>query len=284
MQPQALRTTFIRICALFAILPVAVGFTTPALSQSAGQAKIANATASECKTISVGGPTSWQPVSYIASDGRQIGVGIEIIEEYAKRNNLDVKVDIDMPWARTLDLLLQGQIDVTAGGYFKTERQQIYKYSAPYFDDDIMVFQHVDRRFGYSQITDLKGYIGARPHGGSLGNEIDAYSREQLDIVYSPTDDRIFELLMAGHVDYVLLGRYDGLATLGKLGIQDSIIAVEPPVARNPVHLMFSRKSPCLEHVERINQLIAELGDRGILQERIEYHLSQTLFDTDTGS
>jgi polar amino acid transport system substrate-binding protein len=30
--------------------------------------------------------------------------------------------------------------------------------------------------------------------------------------------------------------------------------------------------------------LIAELGDRGILQERIEYHLSQTLFDTDTGS
>lgn len=47
---------------------------------------------------------------------------------------------------------------------------------------------------------------------------------------------------------------------------------------------MFSRNSPCRRHIQQINALIAELGDRGILQERIEYHLGQTVFDVDNGS
>lgn len=120
----------------------------------------ADTSRSNCKTITIGGPTSWQPISYIAKDGRQTGLGIDIITEYAKRNNLDVRVDIEMPWARTLDLLFQGEIDATAGAYFKTERQRLYHYSDPFYEDDIMVFQHVDRRFGYRQISDLRGIAG----------------------------------------------------------------------------------------------------------------------------
>ncbi len=285
MRSKLRYANLIRICALCVIITALTGLSTPAMAQQSDRNNpAADTSRSNCKTITIGGPTSWQPISYIAKDGRQTGLGIDIITEYAKRNNLDVRVDIEMPWARTLDLLFQGEIDATAGAYFKTERQRLYHYSDPFYEDDIMVFQHVDRRFGYRQISDLRGYRGARPHGGSLGNEIDSYSSQNLDVVYSPTIDRIFDLLVAGHVDYVLLGRYDGLATLRKLGIQDEIIAVDPPVARNPVHLMFSRNSPCRRHIQQINALIAELGDRGILQERIEYHLGQTVFDVDNGS
>tara|TARA_B100000674_G_scaffold494290_1_gene518491 strand:+ start:1070 stop:1846 length:777 start_codon:yes stop_codon:yes gene_type:complete len=237
-----------------------------------------------CDTITIGGPASWQPVSYIASDGRQTGLGIEILREYAERHGINVRVDIELPWARTLDLLLQGKIDVTAGAYFNDERQRVFQYSDVFYADDIMVFQHVDRRFEYASIKDLKGYQGARPHGGSLGNKIDTYSEQQLDIIYSPTNDRIFDLLRAGHVDYVLIARYDGLATLRKLGIEDKIIAVEPPLDHNPVRMMFSRNSPCVEHVAQINLLIAELAQNGTIKERTQYHLEQTVFNRETGS
>lgn len=276
---------FIRTFALCAIIALAAGNTTLAKAQQFGtRSSSPGAQGSTCDTITVGGPASWQPVSYVTSDGHQTGLGIDIIKEYAKREGIDVEVDIELPWARAVDFLLQGKIDVTAGAYFTNERQRIFQYSDPFYSDDIMVFQHTDRRFGYSRIEDLKGYRGARPHGGSLGNKIDTYSKQELDIVYSPINDHIFDLLLAGHVDYVLLARYDGVATVRKLGVQDKIIPVEPPVAKNPVRLMFSRNSPCLEHVEQINKLIAELSSNGTLQERIDYHLRQTVFDFETGS
>jgi polar amino acid transport system substrate-binding protein len=276
---------YIRTFALNAIIVFSVGSTTPAnaqqsgtLSSSPGEQK------SACDTITIGGPASWQPVSYITNDRQQTGLGIDIIKEYAKRNGIDVEVDIELPWARALDFLLQGKIDVTAGAYFTHERQKTFQYSDPYYTDDIMVFQHSERRFGYRRIEDLTGYRGARPHGGSLGNKIDTYSRQELDMVYSPINDHIFDLLLAGHVDYVLLGRIDGVATIRKIGAQDKIIPIEPPISKNPVRLMFSRNSPCLEHVEQINKLIAELRNNGTLQERTDYHLRQTVFDFETGS
>jgi len=269
---------FIRLFALCAIILSTTGILSPLEAQQADARK------TTCDTITVGGPASWQPVSYIASDVRQSGLGIDIIKEYAKRHGIKVEIDIELPWARTLDLLLQGKIDVTAGAYFTDERQRVYQYSDPFYTDEIMVFQHVDRRFGYSKIEDLRGYRGARPHGGSLGKKIDTYSSQQLDVMYSPTNDRIFDLLRAGHVDYVLLARYDGLATLHKLGAQDTIIAVEPPVDHNPVRLMFSRNSPCVKHVAQINMLIAELGQNGTIDDRTKYHLEQTVFSLETGS
>ncbi|WP_044829332.1 ABC transporter substrate-binding protein [Thalassospira sp. HJ] len=269
---------FIRIFSFCAISTLSIGLSSPLKAQQYTDQR------TSCDTITIGGPASWQPVSYIASDGRQTGLGIDILREYAERHGINVRVDIELPWARTLDLLLQGKIDVTAGAYFNDERQLLYRYSDPFFTDDIMVFQHVDRRFGYAEIDDLRGYRGARPHGGSLGNKIDTYSEQQLDIVYSPINDHIFDLLLAGHVDYVLLARYDGVATLQKLGAQNTIIAVEPPVDHNSVRLMFSRNSPCIEHVEQINLLINELTQNGTIKERTQYHLEQTLFNRETGS
>ncbi len=278
-------SNFTIICAFYAIITSGSALAKPVQAQQSGQQlTLSEPRQTTCKTITVGGPSSWQPISYIASDGRQTGLGIDIIEEYARRENIAVKIDIDLPWARTLDLLFQGKIDVSAGAYFKTERQWRYQYSDPYYHDDIMVFQHVDRRFDFGGIDDLRNYRGARPHGGSLGDKIDRYSKQDLDLVYSPTDDLIFDLLTAGRVDYVLLGRYDGMATLQKLGVEDTIIPVEPAAARTPVHLLFSRNSPCLQHLERINMLIAELSNNDTLRERTNYHLGQTVFGPETGS
>ena len=288
MVPKLRQTKFIRTFAPWALcvtLALLAGVTTQAKAQKPGiPSSNPDAPSPICDTITVGGPASWQPVSYVTSDGRQTGLGIDIIREYAKREGIDVQVDIELPWARVLDLMLNGKIDVAAGAYFTDERQRIYQYSDPFFTDEIIVFQHADRRFPFSKIEDLKRYRGARPHGGSLGREIDSYSKHALDITYSPTNDRIFNLLLAGHVDYVLLARYDGVATVRKLGLQDIIIPLEPVIAENLVRLMFSRSSPCVEHVEQINKLIAELASNGTLQKRIDYHLNQTVFKFETGS
>ena len=35
----------------------------------------------ECKSISVGGADGWEPVTYIDKDGRQVGLGFDILQE-----------------------------------------------------------------------------------------------------------------------------------------------------------------------------------------------------------
>lgn len=236
-----------------------------------------NAKRTKCDTMVIGGPSGAQPVSYIAQDGEQTGIGVDILKEYAKRHGITVKVDLDMPFPRMMTLLKSGEIDVAAGVYYKTERQWVYRFSAPYYKDEIVVFQRNDHRFAYNHISDLRVHRGARPKGGSLGNMIDAYTKDHLDMVFAPTADNIFDLLINGRVDYILLGRTDGAATLHDLGLDHLVSVAEPPVARNNVHLLFSRNSPCLTQVEQINLLIEELTQQGVIAQFTQHHLQQTM-------
>lgn len=231
-------------------------------------------TKATCKKLAVGGADGWEPISYIDHEGRQSGIGIDILKEYANRHQLDIELNLFIPWTRTLQMLQRGELDVITGAYFTTERRDTYFYSVPFTEDEIVVFQHKNNRFNVSDLQDLIGYRGARPQGGSYGDYIDNFAAMRLDMVFSPTGNRIFDILMNGRVDYVILGRFDGLTNIYRDNRTDQIVLVEPPLEQNAVHLMFSRKSPCMEHVKNINILIQQLIDDGTITQWTQNHLS----------
>lgn len=270
---QTFRPVCLCVPALFLSGVVAL-MVSPATAQqtAATQTEIAPATAN-CQVLSVGGANGWEPITYIHQNGEQTGLAIDILQEYAERNNLRLDLNIDIPWTRSIQMLSNGELDVIAGAYFTAERDQTHFYSAPFSTDDIMVFQRSDNQFPVIDLHDLIGYRGARPQGGSYGDYIDRYAQEHLDMIFSPTGNRIFDVLMKGRVDYVMLGRFDGLSNLYRDNLVNLVTAVEPPIDSNEVHFMFSRKSPCMGHVKHLNLLIEKLTDDGTLESWTHNHL-----------
>lgn len=229
--------------------------------------------AEKCTKLRASGAGGWEPVTYL--DDRKVarGVAVDILQEFADRNQLEAEIDLSIPWNRGMLMLANGEIDVMAGAYFTLERDAKFLYSRPFASDDVMVFQNANYTFDVNEVRDLIHRRGARPQGGSYGDFLDHYATDYLDIIFSPTGNRILDLLVNRRVDYVMLGRYDGLANIANDRIADQIHMVETPMVKNPVMFMFSRRSPCLELVPQLNHFITELEKTGRLREMTEIHL-----------
>lgn len=234
-----------------------------------------------CSTMSVGGADGWEPISYIDADGRQVGVAIDILRRYSAQTGTHLSLQLEIPWTRALQMLEQGELDVIAGAYFTTERDKMFHYSTAFASDDIMVFQRHDNLFDVEELQDLIGYTGARPQGGSYGDKLDRYAQDNLDMIFSPTGNKIFNILLNGRVDYVMLGRYDGLSNLYRDKLTDKIKAVEPPLVRNEVLFLFSRSSPCVRDIANINLLIEALDEDGTLELWTQNHI---ILNAESGS
>lgn len=237
---------------------------------------------SGCPVLSVGGADGWEPITFIEDNGRQSGLGIDVLRAYAQQNDIQLELQLDIPWNRSLQMLANNELDVIAGAYFTAERDQTFIYSRPFAHDDVMIFQHRDNRFPVSDLHDLIGYRGARPQGGSYGDHIDKFAEQRLDMMYSPTGNHIFNVLLSGRADYVMLGLYDGMANIYRDKLRDTIIPAEAPLVRNDVHLMFSRGSSCVRHIKNINLLIEKLDQDGTLERWTQNHLADT--STESGS
>lgn len=280
----SIRRSFRAVCFCLRGLPIGAAvllMAVPALAEdvNTGPTQI-NQPASACRTLSVGGADGWEPISYIRENGQHTGLAIDILRDYAKRHDLRVEVNLDIPWTRAMQMLGSGELDVIAGAYFTAERNQIHFYSKPFAQDDIMVFQRRNDQFQVNDLHDLIGYRGARPQGGSYGDYIDMFAEQRLDMIFSPTGNRIFDVLLNGRVDYVMLGRFDGLTNIYRDSLSDKITAIEPPIDSNDVHFLFSRKSPCMRHVQNLNVLIENMSENGTLGRWTESHL----FDTSEGA
>ncbi|MCC9623865.1 transporter substrate-binding domain-containing protein [Thalassospira sp. MA62] len=229
----------------------------------------------ECRTLSVGGADGWEPITYTDNQDHQTGLGIDVLRHFVEKHDITLDLKLDIPWTRSLKMLEAGELDVIAGAYFTEERARTFVYTSPFAYDDVMVFQHQSNLFRITGIHDLIGHRGVRPQGGSYGDFIDSYAQRHLDMIYSPTGNQIFNVLLNGRVDYVLLGRYDGLANLMVQDLMDTIIAVEPPLQQNAVHLIFSPRSPCASHASSISAMIERLEKDGTLDRLTKLHLGR---------
>tara|TARA_R110002050_G_scaffold133164_1_gene255584 strand:+ start:943 stop:1881 length:939 start_codon:yes stop_codon:yes gene_type:complete len=229
--------------------------------------------ATKCTKLRASGASGWEPVTYLDSQNIARGVAVDILQEFAAQNRIDLEVNLDIPWNRAMLMLINGEIDVMAGAYFTKERDKEFLYSLPFASDDIMVFQNADHTFAVSEVRDLINHRGARPQGGSYGDFLDHYAADYLDIIFSPTGNRIMDLLITQRVDYVMLGRYDGLANIANDDVSRQIHMVERPLVANPVMFMFSRKSPCMKMVPPLNTFVNHLEQSDRLTEMTATHL-----------
>ncbi len=228
----------------------------------------ANANANECKTLTVSGSNQWHPIAYSNEDNTlALGIAYDVTQELAKALNLPISFDVKMPWARAMKMLDEGEIDMMAGVYLTKQRTDKYLFTLPVTNDTLNVFVKRGNEFNYQKFKDLAGKRIDLIRGTSLGNEFDSYMQGHLVISEMNTFSQQMARLNVGRSDIVVLDPFTAASVLKELKLSKDIVMLKKPVVVNPVHLIFSKKSPCVKHLDAMNKLIEKMQENGRLSE-----------------
>lgn len=228
--------------------------------------------ADSCDVVTINGSDVWQPVSY--RDGGQLaGIAPDILRRAFAEIGVAVEVAAPQPWKRLLGSAAIGTTDIVAGAYVNAERARKYHYSDALFADEVRIFVKKGREFHYQTLDDLIGKSGAMPLGASYGEAFDRYADEHLQLYEPGSYPAMFQMLITGRIDYVVLAHLDGVAELRSTDLNSNISILPNPVAVNEVYALFSKASPCSGLLERFNQQLHALKESGAMQQIVDGYL-----------
>ncbi len=239
---------------------------------SACLTSIGNAQA--CQVLRVGGTDDWQPVATInKKTGEPEGIAHDFAKIVGERLNIPVELDATLPWKRMLHYLENGKIDMTAALYRTQDREVLYQFTSPYFENEARVFVVKGKEFSFEKLEDLIGRVGGAMLG-SYGEEFDAFAKQhKLKLERVKSMKQLTQKLLLGRNDYFILDYLNGMLFFKEAGLQGQIIALPHPVSTSAVHIALSRQSPCLALVPQINAVIETSKQDGTLQAIIDRYI-----------
>jgi polar amino acid transport system substrate-binding protein len=219
------------------------------------------------------------PPYMIGVEGEQpalSGIDIEIAQEIARRMKLPLEF-VPCPWARCLELMQSGRVDMLSSVYKKPEREAFMTYfDEPYLDRLPIAFYFLKGR-GYKVETyediyqfDSIGFL----RGASYFERFDQDTQARKYDV--DTQDQLFPLLLKGRVEaiagYVPTENY----RIAVEGYRDQVekSAYEYGEPAN-VYLTLSKKSPLAARLSEFNQINQQLLKEGFVAQTINKYYTQ---------
>lgn len=202
--------------------------------------------AHECKELKVAFAENWFPVSFIETgqQGQIRGLAKDIISSLAEEHQVKLTAVNPISWSKANEAMNNGTIDVLAGHFWSTTRNDKWHISKPLFNSDIRVF-YIEDKVKLENKMDLAGLIGMQPAGSSYGDELDSFINNQLSVSQMRNNTTMVLSLIKQQADYAIMERLDGLAHIFRLGLQERIAISEFSLSELTVHFSFSKQSPC---------------------------------------
>ena len=222
--------------------------------------------ASECTKMKVSGVPHYPPAIWANEETAQMsGAVVEITKKALSSIDIETEAVYVGPWSRVLHLAEHGKLDGVIGAYINEEREKWGLFIEPvYGPDPNNVFMKKDKPIKYEKWDDLKGLVGSTKVGDSYGQEFDMFEKEHLDIERVPGMENAFLMLDKERIDYVIYAKYPSLSIIKKLGLEESIVPIEPPFRVEDLWFTISKKSPCVHRAEEISQALKHaLADNG---------------------
>lgn len=227
---------------------------------------------SETTVTLVGDP--WPPyVEGTLGEDAHKGITVQIINAIFSGLE-DVKARFPLiPWKRALREVEEGHQD-GIGMLLKTpEREKYMAYSDPLLDGKNLVWS-VEKDngsyFEWNEMADFHklklGIIRGYSYGDAMDKEIELGN---VSIIAAPTVDHLFAMLVNGRVDIVVANDAVGYAQQKKHRSQ-RIKPAQKMLNSETFYIGFSKKSPAVELLPRINQIIGQLRDRGEIERIIK--------------
>lgn len=174
-----------------------------------------------------------------------------------------------MPWKRALLRGAAGEVGI-AGIYQNAERLQVFDYSAPIFEERLLLYVHRERPLPFRGIEDLHGKRIGVIRGWSYTEEFDQAARTgQIDAQEGSSDEANLRKLASGRLDAVIAIELAGQRLLTHAGLEQ-LEPLPQPLSINPTYLVFARAAGQQELLQRFDRTLAEMRQDGSLQRLIE--------------
>jgi len=175
-----------------------------------------------------------------------MGANADLLKQAAKEMGLKVEVLYAGKRSQALEEVRSGRMDLLADAPLKVSELESLDYIHPSItQNEIMVWTRHDHAQPFNTLADLHDHPGAMSEKTRLTQPFEMAIKEHLNIERVENLTRAFQKLMQGQVEYVLAGRYAGLAMAQTLGVSTELIAQPLPLTKPGLYLALSFNSAC---------------------------------------
>jgi len=240
--------------------------------------------AGKCERLVVTGSPDAPP--YLWQDPQNpkqlIGASADLLQQVA--GELGIKVELLYAGKRSqaLEEVRSGRMDLLADAPLTASELDNLDYiHPPLLTNDYLVWTRQDSPLVYNQPADLHGHPGAVSEKARMTQAFGAFAEQNLSLTRTANLTQAFQKLLMGEVEFVLAGRYSGLATAQTLGMGNDLMARPQPVDQPGLYLAVSHNSACNDPwlrgqlAKKMTELPASGLTEAVLQRNIERWSSQ---------
>lgn len=230
---------------------------------------ITSASHAHSKTHFSLGWDTWTPYFFVDESGQVTGLDIELVTSIMENAGLQISLH-NMSWIRHLKEVELGRVDIASSAGKSPEREAYANFSDPYRWESASLFvkKGAVERFQFDNMTTMlqNSFTLGIVTGFYYGEEIaalleDPVLSQMIQIVNS--DEMNIKKLQADRIDGFLLDSMVAAQLFKQKGLQDVFEKHPVLVYREPIHVMFSKASTTLDHVDAFNQSLQILRDNG---------------------
>jgi len=168
--------------------------------------------------------TNFAPFSFMDESGKAAGIDVEIAEEFAKKECLEIR-PIAVDPAAGIQYVLSGQADIVVGAWYRTvERAKVMGLSLPLYLDNIAFYSRegIDTVEGLlgKKVATIQGYLWVTDARAVVGDNLSLY----------PSAPNARQDLIAGRVDVLIDTQAVGIYAQRQGAMDESIKVIIPQV------------------------------------------------------
>lgn len=228
------------------------------------------------KQLAVFVDNSYPPYMYELDDSEADGLYPRLLERIISNTAHEAKV-LATPWKRALVYGAKG-VGAVGGAYKNDERMKIYDYSAPLYQEKLVLFVNKDKPFEYHDISDLKGKVIGVNRGWSYGQEFDAARDAKLfQINERGNTSENFKMLALGRIDCLILDQLSGDSYVRLLGMGDKISSLSTPFSMNNAYLIISKELKMTDFLDDFNESLKAIREDGTYEKIVQAFIKGTM-------
>jgi ABC-type amino acid transport substrate-binding protein len=204
--------------------------------------------AGKCERLIVTGSPDAPP--YLWRDPQDpkhlMGANADLLKEAATQIGIRVELLFGGKRSQALEEVRSGRMDMLADTPLKSaELESLDFVHPPITQNEIMVWTRVGHAQPFNALADLQGHNGAISEKTRITPAFENAIKEHLTLERQTNLTQAFQKLMAGQVEFVLAGRYAGMALTQTLNMAADLQSQPLPLDRPGLYLALSFNSAC---------------------------------------
>jgi ABC-type amino acid transport substrate-binding protein len=211
-----------------------------------------------------------------------IGASADLLQQVAGQLGIKVEVLYAGKRSQALDEVRSGRMDMLLDAPLTVSELETLDYiHPPLLQNDYLVWTRKDSALVYEDAQDLHGHPGALSEKSRMTSEFGTFAEQQLTLTRTPNLSQAFQKLLLGEVEFVLAGRYSGMAAAKALSMANDLVARQQPVDKPGLFLAISHNSACNDPwlrgqlAKKMTELPASGLTEAVLQRSIERWTAQ---------